>query len=164
MKGDKNVIKHLNIGLKKELTAVNQYFLHARMLENWGVSKLAKHEYAESIEEMGHADRFIKRILLLGGMPSMQGEDKLSIGKSVKEVLESDLALEYDGHKAYKEAIAACESAADYVSADLFMSILAEEEGHISHLESQLSLIKQIGVERYIELNSGAIGEGEGES
>src|SRR5690606_17659603 len=113
MKGDKKVIAALNDGLKKELTAINQYFLHSRMLEDWGVTKLAKHEYKESIEEMNHADVFIKRILLLGGVPNLQHLDKLMIGENVKEVLECDLKLEEGGIKAYRESIKICEEAGD---------------------------------------------------
>ncbi len=154
MKGDKKVIAALNDGLKKELTAINQYFLHSRMLESWGVTKLAKHEYKESIEEMHHADRFIQRILLLEGVPNLQHVDKLLIGESVKEVLECDLKLEQGGIKAYREAVKICEDAGDYVSRDLFVQILKDEEEHADHYETQLDLIKQIGIERYITLNS----------
>lgn len=162
MKGDKKVIEYLNDGLKKELTAVNQYFLHSRMLEDWGVTKLAKHEYKESIEEMHHADEFIQRILLLEGMPNMQDLGKLLIGENVKEVIECDLKLEYAGAESYRNAVAYCESVNDFVSRDLFAKILAEEEGHIDHLETQLELIEQIGIERYIQLNSESIADAEG--
>lgn len=160
MKGDVNVIKALNNSLKGELTAINQYFLHSRMLEDWGVAKLAKHEYDESIEEMQHADRLIQRILLLGGLPNLQELGKLFIGQNVKEVIECDLKLEIDGIKAYREGIKTAEGAGDYVTSDLFKSILADEEGHQDHLETQLNLIEQIGIENFIQLNSAAEGEG----
>lgn len=162
MKGDKQVIAYLNEGLKKELTAVNQYFLHSRMLEDWGVTKLAQHEYKESIEEMHHADAFIKRILLLGGMPNLQDLGKLMIGESVQEVLECDLKLEYDGYETYKKAVKHCEDVGDYGSRDLFVQILKDEEGHIDHLETQMELIKQIGIAQYIKLQSAPITETEG--
>jgi bacterioferritin len=162
MKGDKKVIEYLNEGLKKEMTAVNQYFLHARMLENWGVTKLAKHEYKESIEEMHHADDFIKRILFLDGLPNMQDLGKIFIGQNVKEVLECDLKLEVDGVKTYRDAVAYCESVKDFVSRDLFARILAAEEDHVDHLETQLQLIETIGLERYILLNSESIADAEG--
>lgn len=154
MKGDKKMIEHLNAALKKELTAVNQYFLHSRMLEDWGVTKLAKHEYNESIEEMKHADELIKRILFLEGLPNLQELNKLLIGEDVKEVLECDLKLEIDGVNAYKEAIAYADSIQDYVTRDLFLQILKEEEGHVDYLETQLELLGNIGVENYIQLNS----------
>jgi bacterioferritin len=164
MKGDKKVIAALNDGLKKELTAINQYFLHSRLLEDWGVTKLARHEYKESIEEMHHADVFIKRILLLGGMPNLQHLDKLLIGENVKEVLECDLKLEEAGIKAYREAIKTCEEAGDYVSRDIFVTILKDEEEHADHYQTQLELIKQIGIERYIALNSDPLIDAEGGS
>ena len=162
MKGDKKVIDFLNQALKKELTAINQYFLHSRMLDDWGVTKLAKHEYDESIEEMQHADKFINRILMLGGLPNLQELNKLYIGENVKEVLECDLRGELEAQDMYKGAIKHCESVGDYVSRDLFAQVLSDEEGHIDHIETQLELIEQIGIERYIQLNSGAITEGEG--
>lgn len=154
MKGDKKVLAYLNDGLKKELTAVNQYFLHARMLEDWGVTKLGKHEYKESIEEMHHADKFIQRILFLEGVPNLQELGKLMIGEDVKEIIECDLKLELDGVKGYKEAIKYCESVGDYVSRDLFIEILKDEEGHVDYLETQLQMIKDMGIENYIHLNS----------
>jgi len=162
MKGDKKVLEHLNDALKKEMTAVNQYFLHSRMLEDWGVTKLAKHEYKESIEEMHHADELIQRILLLEGLPNMQDLGKLYIGQDVKEVIECDLKLEHEGAAAYREAVALCESVKDFVSRDLFAKILGDEEGHIDHLETQLDLIKQIGVEKYILLNAESIADADG--
>ena len=154
MKGDKKVIQYLNEALKKELGAVNQYFLHARMLEDWGVTKLGKHEYNESIEEMKHADDLIQRILFLEGIPNLQEVGKLYIGESVKEILECDLKIEIAGAAAYKEAVAYCESVHDFVTRDLLMGILKDEEGHIDYLETQLELIEQIGIESYIQLNS----------
>lgn len=161
MKADKKVIDCLNDGLKKELTAINQYFLHSRMLEDWGVTKLAKHEYKESIEEMHHADLFIKRILLLGGIPNLQDLGKLMIGENVQEVLECDLKLEKDGIIAYRKAVKICEEAGDYVSRDLFVQILKDEENHADHYETQLKLIEQIGLERYTALNADPMGEAE---
>lgn len=154
MKGDKKIIQYLNDALKKELTAVNQYFLHARMLENWGITKLAKHEYKESIEEMRHADDLIKRILFLEGLPNLQDLGKLMIGQDVKEVLECDLKLEIDGAAHYREAVKAADDAKDYVSRDLFARILSDEEHHIDYLETQLEMIKSMGIQNYIMLNS----------
>lgn len=154
MKGDKKVIEHLNAALKKELTAINQYFLHSRMLEDWGVTKLAKHEYNESIEEMQHADKLIQRILFLGGLPNLQELGKLWIGETVKEILEMDLKIEIDGVNGYKDAIAYCDEVRDYVSRDLFVEILKEEEGHVDYLETQLELFERIGEQNYIQLNA----------
>lgn len=154
MKGDKKVIEYLNGGLKKELTAINQYFLHSRMLDDWGVTKLAKHEYKESIEEMQHADKFIQRILFLEGLPNLQELGKLFIGENVKEIIECDLKIELDGVAFYKEAIKYSESVGDYVSRDLFQTILADEEGHVDYLETQLQLIEDMGIQNYIQINS----------
>ena len=154
MKGDKKVIEYLNAALKKELGAINQYFLHARMLDDWGVTKLGKHEYNESIEEMHHADKLIERILFLEGLPNLQEVAKLHIGETVKEILECDLKIEIDGVKNYKEAVAYAREVGDFVSEDLFKTILHDEEGHVDYLETQLELIEQIGEERYIQLNS----------
>ena len=154
MKGDKKVIEHLNDALKKELTAINQYFLHARMLDDWGVTKLGAKEYQESIEEMNHADKLIQRILFLEGLPNLQDLGKLQIGESVKEVLECDLRIEYEACPGLREAIKYAESVGDYPSRDLFQEILREEEEHIDYLETQLGLMERIGEERYALLNS----------
>lgn len=155
--GDKKVIETLNLSLRGELTAINQYFLHARILDDWGMTKLGKHEKAESIEEMMHADLLIKRILLLGGLPNLQDLEKLRIGENVTEVLEADLALEKDGINNYRNGIAVCEAARDYVSRDLLIKILGDEEGHQDHLETQLRMIENMGLENYIQLQSDSI-------
>ena len=162
MKGDKKVIEYLNKGLKSELTAINQYFLHSRMLEDWGVTKLAKHEYDESIEEMHHADKFIKRILFLEGVPNLQQLDKLYIGETVKEIIECDLKAELEARDLYMEAAAYSASINDYVSHDLFKEILTDEEGHVDHLETQLEMIEQMGIDKYIQLQSSPVTEQEG--
>lgn len=154
MKGDKKIIEHLNKALKKELGAINQYFLHARMLDDWGVTKLGKHEYNESIEEMKHAEELIDRILFLEGIPNLQEVAKLYIGEDVKEILECDLKIELEGVKGYKEAVAYAESVQDYISRDLFAKILADEEGHVDYLETQLQMVEDMGIQNYIQLNS----------
>ena len=156
MKGDKKVIEHLNQILKNELTAINQYFLHSRILADWGVSKLAKHEHDESIEEMHHADWLIKRILFLEGLPNLQELDKLQIGESVKEILECDLRLEHKGIPDLRVAIMHAESVQDYVSRDLFKKILDNEEEHVDYLETQLDLLGRICLEHYTHLQSEA--------
>ena len=156
MKGDKNVLQHLNNSLKGELTAINQYFLHAKMLEDWGVTKLAKHERAESMEEMVHAEKLIDRILLLEGLPNLQDLGKLYIGQNVKEVIECDIKLEVAGIQGYREGIKAAEDAGDYTTADLFKSILAEEEEHLDHQETQLKMIEDMGIQNFLALNSEA--------
>lgn len=155
MKGDKKVIEHLNQSLKGELTAINQYFLHAKMLEDWGVTKLAAHERKESMEEMVHAEKLIDRILLLEGLPNLQDLGKIFIGEDVKEVIECDMKLEKDGIEGYRAGIKAAEAAGDYVTSDLFKAILAEEEEHLDHQETQLKLIADMGIENFIALNSG---------
>jgi bacterioferritin len=156
MQGDPKIIGHLNTALKNELTAINQYFLHSRMLRHWGVSKLAKHEYEESIDEMKHADRLIERILFLGGLPNLQDLDKLLIGEDVVELLECDLKLELTAMPALRDAIADCETVRDYITRELLEDILESEEEHVDFLETQFDLIKRIGVENYIQLQSEA--------
>ena len=147
--GDPQVLAALNEGLKGELTAINQYFLHARMLEDWGFFKRGKAEYEESIEEMKHADKLIKRILLLGGLPNLQDLGKLYIGENLKELIECDLRLELEGIRNYREAIKTCEEAHDYVSRDLIIDILGDEEEHQDHNRTELELIEKIGIENF---------------
>jgi bacterioferritin len=151
---DQPVIEHLNTQLTNELTAVNQYFLHARTLAHWGVAKLGKHEYAESIEEMKHADVLIQRILFLDGLPNVQRLNQIAVGETVEEILEADLRLEEKALDDPREAIAYCESTRDFVSRDLLLHILENEEEHVDFLDRQFDLIKQIGMERYILLNA----------
>ena len=159
MRGEAKVIEFLNKALKNELTAINQYFLHARMFRNWGLQKLAKHSHHESVDEMKHADELIKRILFLEGLPNMQDLDKLLIGETPVECMECDLKLEYAGHAFYKEAIAYCEQARDYVSREIFERILEDEEEHIDFLETQLELVKTVGLQNYLQSQ---MGEAEG--
>lgn len=151
MKGDKQVIQHLNIVLKNELTAINQYFLHAKMLKDWGLIKMADYEHHESIDEMKHADVLIERILFLEGLPSMQELGRLMIGENVKEVLECDLKLEMIAVPDLNKAIAHCEQVGDFVSREVFNRILESEEEHVDHLETQLGLIEKIGLENFIQ-------------
>lgn len=149
LKGDPAVLAALNQALKGELTAINQYFLHARMLEDWGFAKRGKAEYEESVEEMRHADKLIQRILLLGGLPNLQDLGKLYIGENLKEVIECDLKLELEGIDHYRKAIAICEQAKDFVSRDLLIEILADEEGHQDQNRTELELIDRIGLENF---------------
>ena len=150
MKGDAKVIELLNKALYNELTAINQYFLHAKMLKNWGLKELAAHEYHESIDEMKHADKLSERILFLEGLPNFQALGRLRIGENPVELLRADLALELDGVPLLREAIAYCETANDYVSRKLFADILDSEEEHIDWIETQLSLIERIGEANYL--------------
>ncbi|MFC0130952.1 bacterioferritin [Massilia eurypsychrophila] len=155
MKGDPNIIRLLNAQLTNELTAVNQYFLHARMYRHWGMEKLGKKEYEESIGEMKHADKLIDRILMLDGLPNLQALHKLLIGEHTQEMLELDLQLEKAAQVTVKEGILASEQAADYVSRELFVVILEDTEEHIEWLETQLDLITKIGIQNYIQSQLG---------
>lgn len=154
MKGDKKVIAFLNKVLGNELTAINQYFLHSRMLKDWGVSKLAAYEYKESVDEMRHADTLVERILFLDGLPNLQDLGKLSIGENVKEILECDLKLEMAAIPDLREGIAYCEKSGDYVSRHVLREILDSEEEHVDFIETQFDLIKQTGIENYVQLQS----------
>lgn len=160
MKGDAKVIEFLNEALKNELTAINQYFLHYRMLDNWGIKKLAKFEYEESIDEMKHADQLTERILFLDGLPNLQLLGRLRIGEDVEEILKSDLELEHEALPMLKDAIEHCEKVRDYVSRDLFASILDSEEDHVDMLEQQFDLIERMGIENYCQLQSKPAEEG----
>jgi bacterioferritin len=151
MQGDAKLVDYLNKALKNELTAVNQYFLHARLLEHWGFVKLGQKEYEESIDEMKHADGLLQRILHLEGLPNLQDLGKLQVGETVEELLRGDLALEHIAHPLYREAIAYCESCGDYVTRDLLAAILASEEEHIGWLEMQLGLIERLGLANYLQ-------------
>ncbi|ATE67095.1 bacterioferritin [Rhizorhabdus dicambivorans] len=159
MKGDAKVIEILNETLKNELTAINQYFLHYRMLEHWGIEKLAKFEYGESIDEMKHADRLAKRILFLDGLPNFQLLGRLRIGETVEEILKADLALENEAIPQLRDGIAYCEQVRDYISRDLLQSILDSEEEHVDHLETQFEMIERMGIQNYIQLQSKALEE-----
>lgn len=161
MKGDPKVIDYLNEVLKNELTAINQYFLHYRMLDHWGVKKLAKFEYEESIDEMKHADKLAERILFLDGLPNFQLLGRLRIGETVEEILKADLALEMEAIAVLRDAIEHCEKVRDYVSRDLFRRILDSEEDHVDTLERQFDMIARMGIENYIQLNSKPEDEGE---
>ena len=154
MKGDPRVIELLNEALKNELTAINQYWLHYRMLDNWGVKKLAEYERHESIDEMKHADRITERILFFEGLPNFQALGRVRIGQTVEEVLRADMEAELEGANVYRELIAHAESVRDYVTRDLAREILAEEEGHIDFIETQFGMIESMGLQNYIQLQS----------
>lgn len=155
MRGDQTVIQHLNAALKNELTAINQYFLHARMLKHWGVTKLGKYEYDQSIDEMKDADELIERILFLDGLPNLQDLGKLLIGENVREILDCDLRLENIAIADLRQAIAHCESVRDFGTRDLLSEMLAGEEDQVDFIETQIELIDRIGIENYIQLQSG---------
>ena len=154
MKGDKQVVEHLNRILKNELTAINQYFLHSKIYKDWGITKLAEKEYEESIDEMKHADELIERILFLEGLPNLQSLGKLRIGENVNEMLQCDLDLEIDAISDLQNAVAYADEIRDYVSRELFNSILASEEGHVDWLETQLTSIEKMGIENFIQHQS----------
>ena len=159
MKGDAKVLDFLNQGLKNELTSINQYFLHARMLDNWGMKHLGKIEYDESIDEMRHADRLIKRILFLQGLPNLQDLGKLFIGEDVREILECDLKREMAAHPMYQAAIAHCESVKDFVTRELLVQIQKSEEEHIDFIEEQLGLIEKMGLANYVQSSTGELSD-----
>src|ERR1700677_603006 len=156
---DPKVIEHLNIQLTNELTAINQYFLHSRTLQHWGVTKLGTHEYSESIGEMMHADSLIKRILFLDGLPNVQRLNPIRVGEDVEQILKADMALEDKALADLRDGIAYCESVRDFVSRDVLLEILESEEEHVDFLDRQFDLIKQIGIERYVMLNAAAAPE-----
>jgi len=154
MKGDAKVIEFLNKALTNELTAINQYWLHYRVLDDWGVHKLAEYERHESIDEMKHADQLAERVLFLNGLPNFQAIHKLKVGETVEEILKADLAMEEEAIPLLRDAIEYCESVRDYVSRDLFASILESEEEHVDFLETQFDMIERMGLENYVQLNS----------
>ena len=159
MKGDAKVLEFLNQALKNELTSINQYFLHARMLDNWGMKRLGKIEYEESIDEMKHADRLVKRILFLEGLPNLQDLDRLMIGENVPEMLKCDLDVERRARPMYQQAIAYCESVRDFVTRELLVHIQKSEEEHIDFLEEQLGLIDKMGLQNYIQSATGELND-----
>jgi bacterioferritin len=161
MKGDPKVIEMLNEALKEELTAINQYWLHYRMLDNWGVKKLAEYEKHESIDEMKHADRLAERILFLDGLPNFQALGRLRIGENVEEILNADLQAEQQGAALYREVVAHAETVRDYVTRDLAREILADEEKHIDFIETQFEMIGRMGLQNYIQLQSEPASDGD---
>ncbi len=162
MKGDQKVIEFLNKALTNELTAINQYWLHYRVLDNWGVHKLAEYERHESIDEMKHADILAERILFLDGLPNFQALHKLKVGETVEEILKADLAVEHDAIPLLKDAIEYCETVRDYVTREIFARILESEEEHVDFLEKQFDMIERMGLENYVQLQSTAAGGGQG--
>jgi bacterioferritin len=160
MKGDAKVIEFLNKALTNELTAINQYWLHYRVLDDWGVHKLAEYERHESIDEMKHADQLAERILFLNGLPNFQAIHKLKVGETVEEILKADLAMEEEAIPLLRDGIEYCESVRDYVSRDLFASILESEEEHVDFLETQFDMIERMGLQNYVQLNSKPAEEG----
>jgi bacterioferritin len=162
VKGDPKVIEFLNKALTNELTAINQYWLHYRVLADWGVTKLAEYERHESIDEMKHADILAERILFLNGLPNFQAIHKLKVGETVEEILKADLAVEYEAIPLLRDAIEYCESVRDYTTREIFERILESEEEHVDFLETQFDMIERMGLENYVQLNSKPAGEGEG--
>ncbi|WP_394730827.1 bacterioferritin [Altererythrobacter sp. GH1-8] len=162
MKGDATVIEFLNKALTNELTAINQYWLHYRVLADWGVTKLAEYERHESIDEMKHADVLAERVLFLGGLPNFQAIHKLKVGESVEEILKADLAVEHEAIPLLKDAIEHCEKVRDYVSREIFARILESEEEHVDFLETQFDMIERMGLANYVQLQSSPAGDGEG--